>query len=122
MEILSITLLFSGILIFAGCLPMVHNRIPMNKFYGARTKASFKNDESWYHLNEIGGMIFAMIGFPLILAGALGLTLPESMLNHLSLIVLIVTFLSIGAAMYFFVRYSSRYSAKKEQSTTYPGA
>ena len=114
MNTLSITFLFSGILVFVACLPIVHGMIPMNKFYGMRTKNTFKSDESWLHLNEVGGMIFAMIGFPLILAGMLGFVIPEQLLQIFSTMVLIVSFLSIAAAIYFFTRYSIRYTRKVE--------
>ena len=116
MNTLSITFLLSGLLVFFACLPMVFGKIPMNKFYGMRTKNTFKNDMSWFHLNEVGGMIFAMTGFPLILAGVIGFFLPESLLEQFSLIVLIVSVLSIASALYFFVRYSSRYTKQMEQA------
>ena len=115
MYILSITFLLSGILVFVACLPIVHSKIPMNKFYGMRTRHTFKSDESWLHLNEVGGMIFAMIGFPLILAGILGFVLPEQLLEIFSTVVLCVSLLSIAAAIYFFTRYSIRYTRKVEQ-------
>jgi uncharacterized membrane protein YesL len=93
----------------------------MNKFYGMRTKDTFKSDESWLHLNEVGGMIFAMIGFPLILAGVLGFVIPEQLLQIFSTIVLIVSFLSIAAAIYFFTQYSIRYTRKVEQDASSDG-
>jgi uncharacterized membrane protein len=116
MNTLCITFLLSGMLIFVVCLPIVHGIIPMNKFYGMRTKDTFKSDESWLHLNEVGGMIFAMIGFPLILAGVVGFFIPEQFLQIFSTMVLIVTFLSIAAALYFFTRYSKRYTRTVEQA------
>jgi len=116
MNILAITFLLSGLLVFVACLPIVHGKIPMNKIYGMRTRNTFKSDKAWFHLNEVGGMIFAMIGFPLILAGALGFAVPEHLLNVFSSVVLVVSFLSIGAAIYFFTRYSIRYTKEVEQA------
>ena len=109
MIILSITFLLSGLLIFLACLPLFYRKIPMNSLYGMRTKSSFRSEEAWYHLNEVGGMVFAMIGFPMIMAGSIGFFLPESMLNILSYCVTAVTFLSLFAAIFFFVVYSNRY-------------
>lgn len=114
MNILAITFLLSGLLVFVVCLPIIHGKIPMNKIYGMRTRHTFKSDRSWIHLNEIGGMIFAMIGFPLILAGALGFALPEHLRDVFSTVVLVVNFLSIAAAVYFFTRYSIRYTKEIE--------
>lgn len=115
MNILAITFLLSGILVFVACLPIIHGKIPMNKIYGMRTKSAFRSDEAWFHLNEVGGMIFAMIGFPLILAGAMGFALPQHLLGLFSSVVLGVSFLSIAAAIYFFMRYSIRYTKEGEQ-------
>jgi len=115
MQTLAITFLLSGILLFVACFPIIHGKIPMNKIYGMRTKSTFRSDEAWFHLNEVGGMIFAMIGFPLILAGAMGFVIPEHLLDLFSSMVLIVTFLSIAAAIYFFMRYSNRYTKEAEQ-------
>ena len=115
MNTISITFLISGLLIFFACLPIVFGKVPMNNFYGMRTKNTMRNDKSWIHLNEVGGMILAMIGFPLILAGTLGFFLPDTLLEQFSLIVLIISFLSIACALYFFVRYSNRYSKLNEQ-------
>ena len=115
MQTLATTFLLSGILLFVACLPIIHGKIPMNKIYGMRTKSSFRSDEAWFHLNEVGGMIFAMIAFPLILAGAMGFALPEHLLELFSTTVLIVSFLSISAALYFFMRYSTKYTKEAEQ-------
>ncbi|MFC0018521.1 SdpI family protein [Roseibacillus persicicus] len=83
----------------------------MNRFFGMRTNRTFQSDDSWYHLNEIGGMIFAMIGFPLILAGVFGFFVPESLLNQFSWSVAAVNLASLSAAIYFMVRYSARYTS-----------
>jgi formate hydrogenlyase subunit 3/multisubunit Na+/H+ antiporter MnhD subunit len=77
----------------------------MNKFYGMRTKNTFKSDESWLHLNEVGGMIFALIGFPLIFAGVLKFVILQQHMQIFAIMVLIVSFLSIVAAIYLFSRY-----------------
>ena len=121
MNTLSITFLLSGILVFVACLPIVHGMIPMNKFYGMRTKNTFRSDESWLHLNEVGGMTFSMIGFPLILAGLLGFIIPEQLLQIFASIVLVVSFFSIAAAIDFFTHYSIRYTKKVEQDAPSDG-
>lgn len=118
MTTLSITFLLSGILLFFACLPMVFGKVPMNKLYGMRTDKTFKNEKAWFHLNEVGGMIFTLIGFPLILAGILGFWLPESAINAYSTAVVITNFVSIAVALYFFIRYSNRYSKMEAEQAS----
>ena len=113
---LSLTFLASGLLIFFAMLPLVHRKIPMNALYGVRTKHSFHSEQAWFHLNEVGGMIFAMIGFPLILAGVLGLFLPEALLMEYSYSVLCVSLLSVASAIYFIFSYSVKYTKRTAEA------
>ncbi len=117
MQTLAITFLFSGITLYLACLPLIFRKIPMNKLYGMRTKHSFRSDEAWYHLNQIGGIIFSMLAFPLILAGIIGFVLPEHLLPYFSLTVLAVTFLSIGTALFLFMKYATDYTKKMNTET-----
>jgi len=111
---LSITYLLSGLLVSLATLPLVYGKIPMNALYGFRVKQTFESNTSWYHLNEVGGMIFTMLGFPLMLSGILGFFLPETMLVTHSTITLVITFLSIGFAVYLFMRYAIRYQQQNK--------
>jgi len=36
-------------------LPLVYNKIPMNRWYGFRIRKSFRSDEDWYAINAYGG-------------------------------------------------------------------
>ena len=112
----SLTFLFSGLLLSLATMPLVHGKISMNPIYGFRVPQSFKSESTWYHLNEVGGMIFAMLGFPLILSGILGFFLPESLLMVHSTVTLVTTFLSIAFALYLFMRYAIRHQ-KSNPST-----
>ncbi|MGJ8638789.1 MAG: SdpI family protein [Opitutaceae bacterium] len=106
---ISITYLLSGLLITLATLPLIYGKIPMNAFYGLRVRQSFESNASWRHLNEIGGMLFSMLGFPLILSGILGFFLPENLLVAHSIVTVIVTFLALGFSIYAFMRYAIRY-------------
>jgi len=111
---LSITYLLSGLLISLAMLPLIYGKIPMNALYGFRVKQAFESDTSWYHLNEVGGMIFTMLGFPLMLSGILGFFLPDTMLVAHSTITLVVTFLSVGFAVCLFVRYAMKHQMQNK--------
>ncbi len=113
---LSITFLLSGLLIFGFCIPLSLAKIPMNSVYGMRTPQAFASEEAWYHLNEVGGMIFAMTGFPLILAGGLGFFLPLSLIGPFGIVVTIAVLLSNVVAVWFFLSYSARYKRRQAEA------
>ena len=113
---LSITYLLSGLLISLATLPLVYGKIPMNALYGIRVKQTFESETSWYHLNEVGGMIFTMLGFPLILSGGLGFFLPQTMLVIHSTLTLVITLISSGFAIYLFMRYAIRHQKQNNTS------
>jgi len=110
---LSITFLLCGLIITLIGIPLACRKVPMNAFYGLRMKVSFQSETSWYDLNQVGGMLFAMLGFPLILSGALGFFLPEKMLMLHSTLTLAVMSASIGFALYFFLLYAARYQSMR---------
>ena len=112
---LSIVLLLSGLLTTAICLPMVYEKVPMNSYFGMRTKHTFRSNESWVHLNEIGGMLFSLLGFPLMLGGSIGFFLSEQYLAMLGTVTAVVALVSIAFAVYLFVRYSGRYTERNTQ-------
>ncbi len=115
MNIISITFILSGLLVLIISIPLARRKVPMNRFYGMRSSHSYKSEESWYHLNEIGGMTLGMISFPLILGGVIGLFLPEPLIAELSYAVLSVSFGSIALWVYFYVSYARRYTKRVEQ-------
>ena len=110
MVTLATVLLMSGLLITGVCLPMIYGKLPMNLWYGMRTKTTFQSQESWAHLNEIGGMLFSLLGFPLILGGLVGLFLTDEHVALIGTATSSVSLVSCGFAAYLFVRYSNRYT------------
>ena len=111
----SITLILSGLLITCVCVPMIYELIPPNVWYGMRTKHTFRSNEAWYHLNEIGGMLFSLLGFPLMLGGGIGLFLTDQHVALIGTATSIAALVSLGLATYLFVRYSIRYTVRTEQ-------
>lgn len=107
----AVTLFMSGLLITGACMPMVHRKLPMNAWYGMRTTKTFQSEEAWLHLNEIGGMLFSLLGFPLMLGGTIGFFLGDEYVALIGLTSSVACVASIGMALYMFVRYANRYSA-----------
>ena len=115
---LAITLICSGLLTTLVCLPMIYGKVLPNALYGIRTRHTFESHEAWMDLNEVGGMLFSLVGFPLMLAGAIGIFLDDSHVALVGIASTIGCFLSIGFAVYLFLRYASRYSARNLYNTT----
>lgn len=109
---LAITLFLSGVLVTGLCLPMVYGKLPMNAWYGMRTKNTLDSLESWQHLNEVGGMLFSLLGFPLMLGGVVGFFLTDAHVPLVGLATSVVSLVSVGLAAYLFVRYSNRYAKR----------
>lgn len=120
MTVLAFTLFLSGVLITLVCLPLVFGKVPMNNLYGIRLKASFHSEEAWMHLNEIGGMNLAMLGFPLMLGGGVGFYLEDEHLALLGSATAISTLSSSAFAACLFMRYANRYMQGSVRSQTAP--
>ena len=85
----------SGLLIFVLALPLILRRVPPNKLYGVRTRASFASESDWYRINAIGGRYLAVSGLLIFFVGALGFFLPDSMRDRYSIIAAVVTLLVV---------------------------
>ena len=107
---LAIVFLVSGLMITALCMPMVYGKLPMNVWYGMRTKTTLQSEESWTHLNEIGGMLFSLLGFPLMVGGLIGMFLSDEHITLICTATGVVSLASIAFSAYLFIRYSARYS------------
>lgn len=58
-------------------LPLMLRMVPMNKFYGFRTKAAFQSQENWYEINARGGRMLALGSAAILLVGVVGFFVPE---------------------------------------------
>jgi hypothetical protein len=53
--IFGVTNLSSGILFILISLPLVLEKIPMNRLYGFRIEKAFSSEENWFKINHYGG-------------------------------------------------------------------
>lgn len=74
---MSILVLVSGLAFIAVGLPLVHRKVPMNPYYGFRVEASFASEDQWYAINEYSARLLMKWSVVPILAGLVGLFLPE---------------------------------------------
>jgi uncharacterized membrane protein len=77
MSSLATKFLIIGIVTFVLVLPLVFRAVPMNRFYGFRTKAAFKSEQNWYEINARGGRLLALGSLAMIVAGVVGFFVPE---------------------------------------------
>lgn len=69
--------LILGVVTLVLTLPLVFRAVPMNHWYGFRTKAAFASEENWYAINARGGKMLALGSLAIILVGAAGFFVPE---------------------------------------------
>lgn len=55
-----------GIASMAVSIPMILRWVPMNRWYGVRTRRAFASDEAWYEINAFGGKAFFVFGLFLV--------------------------------------------------------
>ena len=58
-------------------LPLVFRMVPMNKFYGFRTKTAVQSSQNWYEINARGGKMLAVSSLVVLLVGIAGFFVPE---------------------------------------------
>ena len=55
-----------GVASVAVSLPLALGWVPMNRWYGIRTRKAFVSEENWYALNVYGGKVFCVFGLFLV--------------------------------------------------------
>ena len=68
-------------------LPLVANKIPPNRLYGFRTRATLADPATWYRVNRAAGVDFVVGGLVLV---ATGYALPPQSLVQTGLLVVVV--------------------------------
>lgn len=76
--ILGFSNIFAGILVIAVCIPLLNNKIGMNRWYGFRFRKSFSSDELWYEINRYGAKRMIFWSVVIITVGVIGLVIPSS--------------------------------------------
>jgi hypothetical protein len=66
----------AALIMTAVCLPMWWERVPPNRWYGARVCTAFRSREDWYAINRAVGRVGAIAGLAAALGGALAAALP----------------------------------------------
>lgn len=72
-KLLGASHIFVALLVIGISIPLVYNKIPMNRLYGVRFKQSFASEENWYKINAYGGRQLIMWSIPLLLLGVASL-------------------------------------------------
>jgi len=71
-----VAILSAGSTLLLLSLPLKYRKIPRNRLYGIRIKASFESDQRWYDINAYGGRCMAAWSWPVIVAGVAGFFIP----------------------------------------------
>ena len=114
MHALGVTFLLSGVLLIGAMLPLVFRKVGRNGFFGIRITSTLESDQNWFDLNEVGGMLLSLTGFPLLVGGALAFFVPEQFKNELAIATGLSNLAAIGFAIFFFSRYTKRYLSDRE--------
>ena len=67
-----LVLVFLGLVMIAVAVPLIARMVPMNRFYGVRTRKAYASEDNWYELNAYGGWLFLGYGAFLAVMGAIG--------------------------------------------------
>jgi hypothetical protein len=77
---LAIANLCIGVGLLVVGLPLAFRKVPMNPFYGWRTKAAFESEQSWCDINAHYGRRITKLGAPMLLVGLGGFLISETYL------------------------------------------
>jgi hypothetical protein len=55
-----------GVVMMATSVPLMLRRVPMNRWYGVRTRKAYASEEAWYEINAFGGRAFFLFGLLLV--------------------------------------------------------
>ena len=78
MVLLTVMFVFCSLLCGALAVPLILERVPMNRWYGVRIAKSFESDRNWYALNRFGGWQLLAYSVALGLLGVALLFVPRS--------------------------------------------
>jgi|KBSMisStandDraft_5_1062788.scaffolds.fasta_scaffold93441_3 uncharacterized membrane protein len=95
-----------GIVTVGVCLPLIYQKIPMNRFYGIRIPQAFASAERWYAINAYGGRLFARWSCPMIVAGLAGLLLPLRFFPAYAITAVCVILVSVLAPLVQIIRWA----------------
>ena len=73
---LGITNILVGLLIMVLCIPLMQDKIEMNRWYGFRFKKSYASVENWYEINRYGAKRMFFWSILIIVIGILTFFIP----------------------------------------------
>jgi uncharacterized membrane protein len=96
--VLAILLLLTGLLIAAVGLLGLRERLPRNRFFGVRTQASLRDEDTFRLANKIAGLPTTVGGLVGTLAGLAALVMPDPGARMACVIIGLVGMLTITVA------------------------
>ncbi len=97
--VLGLSNIFVGVLIIAVCIPLLKNKIRMNRWYGMRFRKSFESNENWYKINRYGANRIILWSVIIIVIGILTFFLPVDSRRSLRLVIACVPLILIIPAI-----------------------
>jgi hypothetical protein len=85
----------AGLLMVAISVPLVARMVPMNRFYGIRTRKAFASESNWYELNAYGGWLFIAFGALLAAAGAVNVAVAPDPTSIWAPVLIVVPMLGV---------------------------
>ena len=67
--IIGISFVFSALVMVLVSVPLIRERVAMNKTYGVRIPKAFESEANWYTINKRGGRLLASCSIGVALAG-----------------------------------------------------
>lgn len=77
MNIIALVHVIAGVAIAAASWPLMKRKARMNPMYGFRIAAAFESEQRWYDINAYGGRMYFRWGLAIIIAGLIGIPLPQ---------------------------------------------
>ncbi len=66
-----------SLLIIGISIPLIREKVKINKWYGFRISKAFESEEMWFKINKIGGKVLLYYSIPLLLLGTAVCFLPK---------------------------------------------
>jgi hypothetical protein len=74
--IIGLSNILVGVLIIAVCIPLLKDKIEMNRWYGIRFKKSYESKENWYKINRYGAQRMILWSVLIVVIGIMAFFVP----------------------------------------------
>ena len=89
-------------------VPLILRWIPMNRWYGIRTRKAFASEENWYAINAYGGKLFFVFGAFLLAVAWFGRDLLSDPRDSLTPLVMLLPLVGLVPVFVLIRAYSRR--------------